>query len=125
MSNRGTDKPEYSPLPWRSEFTDDGHLLIFAADGGVLVVDDTHESSGDVGEYIVHCVNGYDDLAARLEQTTRERDALLATCEKAHELLYHYDLVQQPNGVDWGPAEQLRADMVAMLWYALVKAGRS
>lgn len=49
-------------------------------------------------------------------------DVLLDACHQAHETLYHYDIVQQPNGVDWGPVEMLRAKLIDELWSAITLA---
>jgi hypothetical protein len=49
------------------------------------------------------------------------RRVLLDACQEAH-ALYHYDLAQKPNGVDWGPVEMLREEMIDKLWTAIITA---
>lgn len=44
-----------------------------------------------------------------------EIERLRTICQEAHELLWHYDLAQQPYGVDWGPADELRQKMIDRL----------
>ena len=47
---------------------------------------------------------------------------LLAACDEFHALLWHYDLVRQPNGVDWGDEDELRRGWIERLEALLGKA---
>lgn len=47
---------------------------------------------------------------------------LLEAVHAAHELLFHYDLARQENGVDWGPVEELRQKAIDQLWGAITAA---
>lgn len=58
----------------------------------------------------------------RAEKAEQERKELLSACHAAHELLFHYNVTQQPNGVDWGSVELLRSEVLATLWYAITQA---
>lgn len=62
------------------------------------------------------------ELARAREEGRRlegEGKRLRAACDEAHQLLWHYDLVQQMNGVDWGPVDTLRRDVMNKLEAAL------
>lgn len=65
---------------------------------------------------IVDRLNEQDETITRLQA---QRDALLGAAHDAHTLLWHYDLVRQPNGVIWGPVEMLRAEQIESLWHAI------
>ena len=62
------------------------------------------------------------DLTAVYEKCAAQRDALLAALHEAHELLFHYNLTRQPNGVDWGPVEMLKAEALDKMWSAIIQA---
>jgi hypothetical protein len=55
--------------------------------------------------------------AAREALATAEEHigALVGACDEAHQVLWHYDLVRQPNGVDWEPVAELQARLIAQL----------
>jgi len=40
---------------------------------------------------------------------------LLTIAHDLHALLWHYDLARQPNGVNWGEPEVLRAEYIKRL----------
>jgi len=69
IERRTSDKP-VAGLTCRV-YDDNGNPMAYAEDDFFMTT-------------MVKRVNGYDDLAARLETTTRERDALLAACETAY-----------------------------------------
>jgi hypothetical protein len=62
--------PVYAPFPWRMEVLAPGHIAIIAADGGVLLSDETGEGDVTAALYAVHAANAYAGLieACRLAQ---------------------------------------------------------
>lgn len=61
-------------------------------------------------------------LIARLRAAEAEAGRLLAACEEAHAVLYHYDLADQLNGVRWSRPEDLREKTIDTLWAAIEPA---
>lgn len=62
------------------------------------------------------------DQANPILEALEGRAALLEAAHVAHELLFHYDLMRQENGVDWGPVEMLRQEALDKLWHAITTA---
>lgn len=56
------------------------------------------------------------------ERIRRAAPDLLDACDEAHQLLWHYELVMQENGVDWGRVEELRQKMLDRLSAVIAKA---
>jgi hypothetical protein len=54
--------PDYAPFPWRMEVLVPGHIAIIAADGGVLLSDETGEGDVAAALYAVHAANAYAGL---------------------------------------------------------------
>lgn len=61
-------------------------------------------------------------MRTELDEARHLIDALHDACTEAHALLWHYNIVRQPNGVEWGPVEILKAEQIDQLWNAIVAA---
>jgi hypothetical protein len=61
-----------------------------------------------------------DGIRTQLDEARGHIAALFYACDEAHVTLFHYDLVRQPNGVDWEPVDEMREKLIRQLWQSIL-----